>query len=167
MCCDLRLKKKWFRNLCWSGSSQRFYCLSHHWGDDPRQVFSDDAARKRPERCIRFWLMLVANVSPELKPWRSLCLKSKPRTSLVVRWLRIHLLMQRTQVRFLGPEDPTCCKATWPVHQNYWTCALQQEKPLQWENCTLTKSSLRSPQPEKAGTQQQTPSPDISKLTNQ
>ena len=139
MCCDLHLKKKWFRNLCWSGSSHRFYCLSHHWGDDPRLVFSDGAARKRPERCIRFWLMLVANVSSELEPWRSLCLKSKPRTSLVVQWLRICLLMQRTQVRYLGPEDPTCCRATGPVHHKYWTHALQQEKPPQWEDCTLTK----------------------------
>ena len=76
-----------------------------------------------------------------------------PRTSLVVQWLRIRLPVQGTRVRALVQEDPTCCRATKPVHHNYWACvplllspcattteacaprarALQQEKPLQWE----------------------------------
>ena len=59
-------------------------------------------------------------------------------------------------------EDPTCCRATKPMYHNYWVCALevrnlnywshvpqtlkpkllvacalQQEKPLQWETPTL------------------------------
>ena len=66
--------------------------------------------------------------------------------------------MQGTRVRALVQEDPTCCRATKPVHHNYWACALepvshnywariatstearvprahapQQEKPPQWE----------------------------------
>ena len=70
--------------------------------------------------------------------------------SLVARWLRIHLPMQGTRVRALVREDPTCCGATKPMRHNYWACALepashnywahasracalQQEKPLQWE----------------------------------
>ena len=39
--------------------------------------------------------------------------------SLVVQWLRIHLLMQGTWVRALVPEDPTCCRAAKPVRHNY------------------------------------------------
>ena len=41
------------------------------------------------------------------------------RTSLVVQWLRIHLPMQRTQVRSLVQEDPTCHGATSPFHHNH------------------------------------------------
>ena len=40
-------------------------------------------------------------------------------TSLVAQWLRIYLLMQGTRVRALVQEDPTCCRATKPVHHNY------------------------------------------------
>ena len=41
------------------------------------------------------------------------------RTSLVAQWLRIRLPMQGTQVRSLGAEDPTCRRATKPMHHNY------------------------------------------------
>ena len=41
------------------------------------------------------------------------------RTSLVVQWLRICLLMQGTWVRALVQEDPTCCGATKLVRHNY------------------------------------------------
>ena len=34
------------------------------------------------------------------------------RTSLVVQWLKIHLLMQATWVRSLVQEDSTCPRAT-------------------------------------------------------
>ena len=43
----------------------------------------------------------------------------KERTSLVVQWLRIHLLMQGTQVRSLVQEDPTCHGATKLMCHNY------------------------------------------------
>ena len=39
--------------------------------------------------------------------------------SLVAQWLRIHLPMQGTQVQALVQEDPTCRRATKPVHHNY------------------------------------------------
>ena len=39
-------------------------------------------------------------------------------TSLVVQWLRIHLLMQETWVWSLVQEDSTCRGATKPMHQN-------------------------------------------------
>ena len=47
------------------------------------------------------------------------CNKKCLRTSLVAQWLGIHLLMQRTGVRALVQEDPTCHRATKPVHHNY------------------------------------------------
>ena len=76
-------------------------------------------------------------------------------TSLVAQWLRIHLPMQGTRVRSLVLEDPTCGRATKPMHRNYWACVLQllslcavttearaprardpqQEKPPRWEVC--------------------------------
>ena len=39
--------------------------------------------------------------------------------SLMVQWLRICLPMQGTRVRSLVWEDPTCRRATKPVHHNY------------------------------------------------
>ena len=47
------------------------------------------------------------------------------RTSLVAQWLRISLPMQGTWVRALVREDPTCHRATKPVHHNYGACALE------------------------------------------
>ncbi|KAJ8791241.1 hypothetical protein J1605_020681 [Eschrichtius robustus] len=41
------------------------------------------------------------------------------RTSLVAHWLRILLPMQGTRVQVLVREDPTCRRATKPVHHNY------------------------------------------------
>ena len=44
--------------------------------------------------------------------------KMKPGTALVVRWLRIHLLMQGMGVQSLAQEDPTCRRATKSVHHS-------------------------------------------------
>ena len=66
--------------------------------------------------------------------------------------------MQKTQIRSMVQEDPTCCRAAKPMCHNYWACtlapgncnywaqkpqllkpacpracALQQEKPPHWE----------------------------------
>ena len=95
--------------------------------------------------------------------------------SLVVQWLRICLPMQGTRVRALVQEDPTCCKATKPVHHNYWACSLEPASHNYWSPhtespcsamreatavkspCTSTKSSPCSPQLEKARAQQRRP----------
>ena len=47
-------------------------------------------------------------------------------------------------------EDPIYCRATKPVHHNYWAHALQQEKPRQWKACALQleSSPLLSPSKE-------------------
>ena len=86
------------------------------------------------------------------------------------------LPMQETQVWSLIWEDPTCCRAPKPRHNNYWACALepgscnywawaplllkpeyprayalQPEKPPQWEAQALQpESSPCSPQLEKS-----------------
>ena len=58
-------------------------------------------------------------------------------TSLVVQWLRIRLPMQGTQVWSPVQEDPTCHKATKPMHHSYWSLCFRarvlQEKPPHWE----------------------------------
>ena len=59
-------------------------------------------------------------------------------TSLMVQWLRICLPMQGTGVQSLVQEDSTYCGATKLAPHNDWAhrpeaCALQQEKPPQWE----------------------------------
>ena len=65
--------------------------------------------------------------------------KIKPTwASLVAQWLRVCLPMQGTRVRALVWEDPTCRGATRPVGHSCWACAsgacaLQQERPWQWE----------------------------------
>ena len=50
---------------------------------------------------------------------QELCKMKGFRASLVVQWLRIRLPMQGTRVRALVREDPTCHRATKPVHHNY------------------------------------------------
>ena len=86
--------------------------------------------------------------------------------------------MQGTRVQALVQEDPTCCGATKPVCHNYWArvpqllslrattteacvsraCALQQEKPLQWEaRAQQQRVAPCSPQLEKALVQQRRP----------
>ena len=68
--------------------------------------------------------------------------------------------MQWTLVRLLVQEDSTCPGATKPMHHNCWAyalraCALQQQKPPQWEDLT--------PQLEKARMQQRRLSAAINK----
>ena len=45
--------------------------------------------------------------------------QGKREASLVAQWSRIRLPMQGTRVRALVREDPTCHRATKPVHHNY------------------------------------------------
>ena len=40
--------------------------------------------------------------------------------------------MQRTQLRALVREDPTCRGATKPVRHNYWACALEPTSHNYW-----------------------------------
>ena len=108
-------------------------------------------------------------------PW-SVCQKHLEGASLVAQWWRIHLSMWEAQVLSLVQDDCTCPGATKTGRHNYWACTLeptsckywghvqqllnpvcpracapQQEKPLQWEDCTLQlESSPRLPQLEKS-----------------
>ena len=49
--------------------------------------------------------------------------------SLVAQWLRIRLPMQRTWVRALVPEDPTCHRATKPMHQQLLSLRSRAHEP--------------------------------------
>ena len=53
------------------------------------------------------------------KQQKRLSLKKTPRTSLVARWLRIHLPMQGTQVQALVREDTTCHGTAKPMSHNH------------------------------------------------
>ena len=47
------------------------------------------------------------------------------RTSLIAQWIGDGLPMQETWVWSLVQEDPTCSRATKPMHHNYWApCTL-------------------------------------------
>ena len=75
-------------------------------------------------------------------PW----IKSYRWTSLVAQWLRICLPMQRTRVRALVWEDPTCRGATKPVHHNYWACSLESMSHNCWARVPqLLKPSCLEP----------------------
>ena len=87
--------------------------------------------------------------------------------------------MQGTRVWALVWEDPTCHRATKPMHHNYWAYALEPASHNYWTRMpgeatamksprTTMKSSPRSLQLEKACTQQRRPNAAkiINKLIN-
>ena len=74
-------------------------------------------------------------------------LKPQPGTSLVAQWLRICLPMQRTWVRALVWEDPSCHGATKPVHHNYQAHVLQLLKPAHLEPVLHNKRSHHNEKP--------------------
>ena len=98
------------------------------------------------------------------------------RTSLVVRWIGIHLPVQGAQVSSLVWEDSTCHRAAKQVHCNYWACFLKPASHNYWSLYALEpilrskrshcnekpvhpiKSSSHLLQLEKACMQQQRPS---------
>jgi len=57
--------------------------------------------------------------------------------SLVAWWWRVHLTMQETWVWSLIQEDPTCHRATKPVHCKYWACALEPRNYNHWSPWAL------------------------------
>ena len=88
--------------------------------------------------------VLIRETKPNwlLPDWYKLKILRR-QASLVVPWSSVHLPMQWTEVQSLVWEDPTSLWATKPVCPR--ACALQQEKPLQWETCTpqLEKTPAR------------------------
>ena len=75
----------------------------------------------------------------------------------MVQWLRAHLPVWEKRVWSLSRKDPTCHGATKPMHHSYWARgptarALQQEKPPQWEACTLQleKACMQQRRPRQA-----------------
>ena len=93
--------------------------------------------KKVPEMfCCSATMLASGQTSPPVTTYKETW------TFRVVLWLRLHLPLQGTWVRFLVQEDPTCHEATKSVCHNYCSPhaatgevptsrarALQQEKP--------------------------------------
>ena len=62
---------------------------------------------------------MLKQTNPKKQKQNKTMFKTSAGASLVVQWLRIRLPLQGTQVRALVQEDPTCHRATKPVHHNY------------------------------------------------
>ena len=60
---------------------------------------------------------ITEEIKEEIKKYleKTTMKRRSPGASLVVQWLRVHLLMQGTQVRAPVQEDPTCCRAAGPI----------------------------------------------------
>ena len=56
--------------------------------------------------------------------------------SLVAQWLRVCQPMQRTRVRALVWEDPTCPGAAETVYHGCWVCTLEPVRNNCWSPCT-------------------------------
>ena len=69
--------------------------------------------------------------------WRDLCYCKKCNndgTSLVAQWLKIHLLVQGTQVQSLVWEDPTCNGTTKLMYHSY-------QSPGACKPCSATREA--------------------------
>ena len=75
------------------------------------------------QNCLHAWVCLLDKISYT---------ETVSGTSLVVQWLRIRLPMQGTRVWALVREDPTCRRATKPLHHNYSACALEPTSHNYW-----------------------------------
>ena len=64
----------------------------------------------------------------------------KQGTSLVVRWLRIHLPIYGTYVQALVREDPICCRAAKPVLKLLWMLCSTREATAVRSLCIKVKS---------------------------
>ena len=100
----------------------------------------------------------VAKSQTQLSNWMTtttvlykvLCCKIKNvffRTSLVVQWIRIRLLMQGTWVWSLAQEDSTHHRATKPMSHNYGAHTPQLLKPLHPELMLHNKRSYCNEKP--------------------
>ena len=119
------------QTMCFRNNSH----ASWHQSSSSHLPFFKDVGGKK-KRCWKFPVLFLIKKVRHGLPW----------------WLsdRICQPMQETQVPPLIQEDPACCGAARSVHHNYWACsrpwepqlrkpkspqacALQQEKPPQWE----------------------------------
>ena len=131
---NILLNNKWF------GTLER--CVSRTLSLSSRTIFQIILHKIPIYKTSESWASLVRESWRKPKepsapgvfhPWRdSLASKAfgitkviKFKTSLVAQWWRICLPVQETWGQSLIWEDPTCHRASKPVHHNYWACALE------------------------------------------
>ena len=119
-----------------SGKAARQYANKWVWLCSNKTLFTKTGSR--PNLASELWFG---------NPCQDPSLKKKSRASLVAQWLRISLPMQGTRVQALVREDPTCRRATKPVHHNYWARMPQLPKPVCLEPVLRNKRSHHNEKP--------------------
>ena len=105
--------------------------------------------------CRFFTIGATKEVHNSLKQWLKHWFKSIGGTSLVVKWLRNRLPRKGTWVCFLVRKTPAAislCTTTTEACTPR-ACALQQQKPPEWEARHCDQERPRSPHPGKAWAQ--------------
>ena len=121
---------------CWKRSQKNTFSSKNYYSSVPCAcVFSI-----RPLTVMTFLAHNSFLVGSPFKVGNHLIFHSKCKTRafLVAQWLGICLPMQGTRVRALVWENPTCLRATKPVHHSYWACALEPTSHNYWSPCATT-----------------------------
>ena len=142
----------WLTRVLWKVSIYRPFCaFFSQAGKTPSKPSAPAGRSQCPslvlmmQRCRGGCRLSSSLPRNQLKPaegqWWNIHIVLKTRVkagaSLVVQWLRIRLPMQKTWVRSLVREDPTCCGATKPTRHNYWACALEPGSHNYWSPWAL------------------------------
>ena len=112
------------QGLAHLNNSSQDFCRAedwYMWGSDPGESCGIVAGSRE-----------AALPRPPLSRWHTLDIKGTRRASLVAQWIRIRPPVQETWVWSLLQEDPTCCRATKPMHRNYCVCALEPGSHNYW-----------------------------------
>ena len=114
-----------------------YYSSHHEKLNSNQQHTSNKQSRELKESC--HMVTVTKTVFRRSEATRLIELRWSRKALLVVQWWRIHLAVRGISVQPLVQEDPKCHGAPEPVRHDYWACAPQEEKPLQWEAHALQR----------------------------